>query len=132
MSVRDKKIHSVRKIITPLGTMINRRTPCDLISNIFDHILRANVRMTLMVLFLIITLVCIEGPTPGHYQWQQFRVVRKDGKGQSNPNQSTSFWPSLMQRYIFQYTEKRMHCILHANLPLLSPACKPTIIVLSL
>ena len=38
-------------------------TPYDLTNKIFDHILRADARM---VLFLIITLVCAEGRTPGH------------------------------------------------------------------
>lgn len=66
LTMRVKKIQSLRKIITLLGTMINRGTPCDLTNNIFDHILRANARMTFMVFFLIIILVCAEGPTPGH------------------------------------------------------------------
>lgn len=62
LSLRVKKIQSLRKIINLFGTMVNG-TPYDLTNKIFDHILRADARM---VLFLIITLVCAEGRTPGH------------------------------------------------------------------
>lgn len=69
--------------------MINERTPCDLTNNIFDHILRANARITFMVLFLIITLLCAESPHRGTMQQQHFGPVRKERKGQFI--QSTSF-----------------------------------------
>lgn len=70
--MRITEIQSLRVFITLPGTMINGKTPCDLMNNILDHILRADARMNFMVLFLIMTLVCAKGPTPSTVQWQQF------------------------------------------------------------
>lgn len=62
LSLRVKRIQSLKKIITLFGTIVSGIL-CDLTNNIFDHILKADARMAL---FLIITLVCAEGCTPGY------------------------------------------------------------------
>lgn len=87
LSMRIKKIQSLRGIVSLLGTVINRRTPCDLMNSTLDHILTVGARVNLMVLFLSVTLCVLRALPPGTSYRQQPWEWEGIGRGPSSPIQ---------------------------------------------